>query len=145
MLLSPLVSLASDSLFLYMSASSHSSSTRNNKKYLKKIEDHERAATAFASAASALDAVLASVAASHPPDRLAALRVEESSLKRELEAKRELVSDVAAKIDGWRRRAKEALVSAEDAAAGVAAVGGGDDKGPEAAATAAPIPGGQLA
>ena len=88
-----------------------------NKKHNQ--EDHERAATAFASAASALDAVLASVAASHPADRLSALRSEEAALQRELEAKRELVEGVAAKIDGWRRRAKEALSRAEAAAASV--------------------------
>ena len=73
------------------------------------------------SAASALDSALASVAASHPADRLSALRGEESSLQLELETKRELVKGVAAKIDGWRTRAKEALEKAETAAAASAA------------------------
>lgn len=92
----------------------------NNKEQIQ-TEDHERAARAFASAASALDSALASVAASHPADRLSALRGEESSLQLELETKRELIKGVAAKIDGWRTRAKEALEKAETAAAASAA------------------------
>ena len=60
-----------------------------------------------------------SVAASHPADRLSELRSEERALQRELEAKRELVEGVAAKIDGWRTRAKDALSRAEAVAAAV--------------------------
>ena len=119
-------------------------STHDTKNKIKKTEDHERAARAFASAASALDSVLASVAASHPADRLSALRGEESTLLRELETKRELVQGVAAKIDGWRRRAKEALEKAEAVAGAAAGAARGEELGkgqpPEtAAAAAAPV------
>lgn len=96
--------------------------TKNKKKH--QTEDHERAARAFADAASTLDAALASASASHPPDRLASLQAEERLLREELQRKRELVQEVASKIDGWRRRAKEALALA-DAADG----GGGRSEG----------------
>ena len=79
---------------------------------------------------------MASVAASHPPDRLSALRSEEAALQRELEAKRELVEGVAAKIDGWRRRAKEALSRAESVAA---ASGVEEEARPEEAAAVAAV------
>ena len=68
--------------------------------------------------------MLASVAATHPADRLAALRSEESTLQRELEKKRELVGGIAAKIDGWRLRAKEALSRAEDVASAATTTAG---------------------
>lgn len=80
---------------------------------------------------------MTSVSASHPADRLAALRSEEAALQRELEAKRELVEGVAAKIDGWRRRAKEALSRAESVAAAAAASVEEEGRPEEAAAVAA--------
>lgn len=97
------------------------STISQNSKLLSKTEDHERAARAFASAASALDSLLASSSKSHGEDRLAALRSEELALREELEAKCELVQGVAAKIDGWRLRAKEALSKAEGVASAAAA------------------------
>jgi len=107
------------------------STISQNSKLLSKTEDHERAARAFASAASALDSLLASSSKSHGEDRLAALRSEELALREELEAKCELVQGVAAKIDGWRLRAKEALSKAEGVASAAAAKtssGGGNEQ-----------------